>query len=201
MPTVDDKKTERTGRWKDKVYTKQITEYVDQSLRTDEKNVYQTIFDSLAEKYDLKEPNELMLLDLAVYDYIRVKRLHLLLKDESDIVNIKTRTGQVVRKAHEAGYLINAIETQFRQSMKELLLTPKSRIQKTIGQEPKDFTEALGIVMDGEFTEEDKDGERDKSRDDETEKEKTEFGDTTGESKRTDRKDENTKKDIDARTS
>lgn len=201
MPTLDNKKSEKKGRWKDKIYTKQIIAYVDQSLRTDEKNVYQTIFDSLAEKYDLKEPNELMLLDLAVYDYIRVKRLHLLLKDESDIVNIKTRTGQVVRKAHEAGYLINAIETQFRQSMKELLLTPKSRIQKTIGQEPKDFTEALGIVMDGEFTEEDKDGERDKSRDDETEKEKTESGDTTGESKRTDRKDENTKKDIDARTS
>ena len=194
MPTADGKKTERTGRWKDKIYSKQITEYVGQSLRTDEKNVYDALFNALVEKYDLKEPNELMLLDLAVYDYIRVKRLHLILKDESDIINIKTRTGQVVRKAHEAGYLINAIETQFRQSMKELLLTPRARIQKTIGQEPKDFTEALGIVMDGEFTEDDKDG--DEQGNDKVETKETESGDTTRGSERPDRKDENTKKDI-----
>lgn len=196
MPTVDGKKTERTGRWKDKVYTKQIIEYVDQSLRSDEKNVYQVLFDALVEKYDLKEPNEIMLLDLAVYDYIRIKRLHFLLKDESDIIDIKTRMGQTVRKAHEAGYLINAIETQFRQTMKELLLTPKSRIQKTIGQEPKDFTEAIGIIVDGEFSEDDKDDKRDVSRDDKVKKEETKSGDSTRGSEQPDRKNDDTKKVI-----
>ena len=131
--------TNKVGRWEDKVYTKQIIEYVKQSLRPDEKNAYDVIFNALADQFEIKDPNELMILDLAVNDYLSVKRLHLLLKDQSDIVNIKTRSGQVVRKAHEAGYLINAIEGQFRQNMKELLLTPKERIKKTIGLQPKDL--------------------------------------------------------------
>ncbi len=157
LPAVR-KKTNRVGIWKDKVYTKQILEYVEHSLRDDEKAVYKTIFDSLVAEFDIKGVNEIMLLDLAVTDYIRVKRLHLILKEESDIVTIKTRQGQNVRKVHEAGYMINAIEGQFRQNMKELLLTPRERIKKTIGEQPKDFTEALGVVIDAEFVDDGKDG-------------------------------------------
>ncbi|KKK61263.1 hypothetical protein LCGC14_3016090, partial [marine sediment metagenome] len=74
------KKTNRVGIWKDKVYTKQILEYVEHSLRDDEKVVYKTIFDSLVAEFNIKGINEIMLLDLAVTDYIRVKRLHLILK-------------------------------------------------------------------------------------------------------------------------
>ncbi len=166
------KKTNRVGIWKDKIYTKQILEYVEHSLRPDEKNVYKVFFESLAEEFNLKGTNELMLLDLAVTDYIRVKRLHLILKDESDIITIKTRQGQNVRKVHEAGYMINAIESQFRQNMKELLLTPRERIKKTIGEQPKDFTEALGVVIDADFEDENKDGDGKQSGTDDVKKEK-----------------------------
>ena len=200
MPTFNNKERseKKPSRWKEKVYSKQIIEYTNQSLRPDEKNVYDVIFNALVERYDLTEPNEIMLLDLAVNDFIRVKRLHLILKDESDIIDIKTRTGQVVRKAHEAGYLINAVETQFRQSMKELLLTPKSRIQKTIGLQPKNFTDAIGTILDGEFSDgDDKDVRRDvESRDDKTKKEETKSRDSTGGSEQPDRNDVKTKEIV-----
>ncbi len=185
LPSNPNKK----GRWKDKIYSKQIMAYVDQSLRPDEKNVYKVMFDALADRFDIKEPNELMLLDLAVNDYIRIKRLHLILKDESDIVTIKTRMGQEVRKVHEAGYLINAVESQFRQNMKELLLTPRESLKKTIGEQPKDFTDAIGRIVDGDYTEVKQDGDRKQPGTPTSKGEKTETGDTTGRSEREDRKD------------
>jgi len=161
----------------------------------DKLNVYKVLFDALSERFDINEPNEIMLLDLAVNDYIRIKRLHLTLKSESDIVTITTRMGQKVRKAHEAGYLINAIESQFRQNMKELLLTPRESLKKTIGEKPKDFTDAIGRIVEGDYTEVDNDGDV-QPRVPKTEGKKTKTGDTTGGSEHSDRKDGKTTGDI-----
>ena len=154
------KENDRTGRWKSKEYSKKIMAYVDQSLKPDEQNMYKTLFDSLADRFNIFEPNELMLLDLAINDYIRVKRLHLVLKEESDIINITTRAGQVVRKAHEAGYLINAIEGQFRQNMKELMLTPKEKTKKLVQLASKDFSSAITTIIEADVVDE-KDEEQD----------------------------------------
>ena len=173
MSNADGKDTKRVGRWKDKEYSKQIMEYVNQSLRSDEKTVYDVLFKELAEKFNIVEVNEIMLLDLAVNDYIRVKRLHHKLKDTTDIIEIKTRTGQTVPKAHEAGYLLNSVETQFRQNMKELMLTPKSRIQKTIGMEPKTFTDAIIKVVDADYSGVEEDANRKQSGTDNAKEEKT----------------------------
>lgn len=196
MKPLDLKKTNRKGIWKDKVYSNQIMAYVDQSLRPDEKSVYKLLFDTLSDRFDISEPNEIMLLDLAVNDYIRIKRLHLILKDESDIVTIKTRMGQNVRKVHEAGYLINAIEGQFRQNMKELLLTPRERLKKTIGQQPKDFTDAIGRIVEGDYTEVKKDGDREQSGTKSSEDQETKPGDTIRRSESKDRTDGKTTEDI-----
>lgn len=195
MPTFNNKDTDKKGRWKDKVYSKQIMAYVDQSLRPDEKSMYKVIFDELSRKFNITDLNELMLLDLAVNDYIRIKRMHLVLKDESDIINIKTRTGQTVRKAHEAGYLLNAIQTQFRQTFKELLLTPREALKKTIGEKPKDFTNAIEM-MEGDYEEVEDNGNRKQSGVKSSKDKETKPGDTTRGSKREDRKDGKTTEDI-----
>ena len=79
------------------------------------------------------------MLDLACYDFIRIKRVQALLMKEGDFVEFKTRSGQTITKVHEAGYLLNSIKLQFRKGMKKLLLTRKEDIKKSIGIGSKDF--------------------------------------------------------------
>ena len=71
---------------------------------------------------------------------------------EGDVVRIKLRNGQTITKAHEASYLLNAIETQFRNTMKELMLTRKENVKKQIGLGEKDFTAFLSKdIVDAEY--------------------------------------------------
>mgnify|MGYP001611527898 CR=1 FL=1 len=87
-----------------------------------------------------------MMLDVAVYDFIRIKRIQSILMKEGDVVIHKLKNGQVITKAHEAGYLLNAIETQFRNNMKELMLTRKEVTKKEIGLGGKDFANFLSAM-------------------------------------------------------
>tara|TARA_Y100000310_G_C20630176_1_gene788206 strand:+ start:66 stop:569 length:504 start_codon:yes stop_codon:yes gene_type:complete len=141
--------TKKVGRWKDKVYSKQLMEYVNQSIRADEIGVYNTFFNSIADKNNMSEPHELMMLDIACYDFIRIKRIQKIIMKEGDVTVIRTRSGQMITKSHEAGYLLNAVETQFRHNMKELLLTRKEDTKKKLGLASTDFSNWLNMKTVG----------------------------------------------------
>lgn len=151
--TEEDQK--KVGRWAEKVYSKQLVEYANQNLREDEKNIYQVIFNELVETHKFERVEELMLLDTMVYDFIRIKRIQGLLMKEGDVTKIILRSGQIITKAHEASYLLNAVETQFRNTMRELMMTPKEIVKKKIGLGTKDFASFLSEakVIDAKYDE------------------------------------------------
>lgn len=127
-------------------YDKVLVEYISQNLTEPEQRVFNMFYDSIKVKYKIRSPNELMLLDMACFDFIRMKRLEGMLGKEGDIITqkIMTRQGEIeIRKVHEAAYLLNAIRSSFRQTFKELLLTTKEQAKVAIGQKPKSFDEWL----------------------------------------------------------
>ena len=150
--TKENQSKKKTSRWKEKVYSKQLVEYANQCLRDDEKRIYHTLFNEIRESNKIETAEEFMMLDVAVYDFIRIKRIQSIIMEEGDVVHYKTRTGQTVTKAHEASYLLNAIETQFRNTMKELMLTRKEIVKKNIGLGTKDFATFLSEdVVDADY--------------------------------------------------
>ena len=144
----------RKGRWKRKEYSKEIIEYANKDIAEKEKEVYMNLYEDITEYNNLDRPEDLMMLDNALFDYLRIKRLQKILLEEGDIVSFKLKSGKVIRKAHEASFLLNAVETQFRNTMKELLLTRKEIVKKKIGMDSQDFASFLS----GEVIEVDDDG-------------------------------------------
>ena len=149
-------------RFQSKVYSQQLVEYANQNLRPDELNIYKALFNEIKDNNKIEDAEHLMMLDLVVYDFIRVKRIQKLIMKEGDVVSIKLRSGQTISKAHEASYLLNAIETQIRGNMKELMLTRKEVIKKQIGLGQKDFASLLAEnTIDADYrVEGDKDGNK-----------------------------------------
>lgn len=144
--------TKKPERWREKIYSKQLIEYANQNLREDEKGIYNSLFNSMKDNHKLEKPEELMMLDNAVYDFIRIKRIQGILMKEGDVIKMKLRNGQTITKANEASYLLNAIEVQFRNTMKELMMTRKEVVKKQIGLGEKDFASFLSEdIVDAEF--------------------------------------------------
>lgn len=123
-------------------YDAMLVEFVNQNLKEHEIPVYRAIHDSIKDKYKITEVNELILLDMVCYDFIRIKRLQKMITDEGDIYTVTTPTFSF-KKVHEASYLLNAIESQIRNTMKELLITRKEQAKVAIGKNPKSFDEWL----------------------------------------------------------
>jgi len=130
-------------KWMNRVYNKDMILYSNQDMSTSEQNIYQSLFDEITIKNKLEKAEDLMMLDNALFDYLRIKRLQRMILKEGDFIVYKLRSGRVVKKAHEASYLLTAIETQFRNTMKELLLTRKEVVKKKIGMDSKDFASFL----------------------------------------------------------
>tara|TARA_Y100000310_G_C20537062_1_gene741367 strand:+ start:61 stop:543 length:483 start_codon:yes stop_codon:yes gene_type:complete len=149
---MTEQETKKKGRWKPKVYSRQLMEYANQSLRDDEKNLYKTLFDEIKTSNGIEKVEHLMMLDTTIYDFIRIKRIHNIIMREGDVVRLKLRGGQVITKAHEASYLLNAVQTQFRNNMKELMLTKKEIVKKNIGLGVKDFASFMSeTAVDADF--------------------------------------------------
>jgi len=121
--------------------------------------VYRTFFDALVDKFDLTDPNDLMMLDTACYDFLRMKRLQGLIMKQGDTVVVTSRSGMKYTKTNEASYLLNAVESQFRQTMKELQLTRKEQASKKLGLDAKDFSSFMSEATELEATEVIKDGD------------------------------------------
>lgn len=154
--------TERKGRWKDKVYSKQLMAYTEQALGDDEKNVYTAFFDELVDTHKITSASDIMMLDLVVFDFIRIKRLQKVIKEEGDVVHFTLKNGKTLTKANEASYLMNSIETQLRNNMRELMMTRKEVTKKQLGMEAKDFASwaSEAIVVDAEVQSESRSTEK-----------------------------------------
>ena len=137
MGDVSTADNEKLGRNKRK-YSVQLREYANKALNDDELKIYQLLFEEIRERNNIVNSEDIMMLDLAVFDFIRAKRLHNHIRKTGDMIEFKTDRGTFV-KANEASYLLNAIESQFRQNMKELLLTRKEGIKKMLLTGDKDF--------------------------------------------------------------
>lgn len=145
------KETNKKGRWADKQYSKQLIEYTNQTLREDEKRVYDEFFNALVEKYKLDRPNDLMLVDTLCFDFIRIKRIQMRIAQDGDFQTFVTRSGTKITKASDASYLLNAVESQFRQTMKELMLTRKEETKKQLGLGGKDFSTFISEIVDADY--------------------------------------------------
>jgi len=134
-------------RWKAKIYNNVLVKYANKDIIGDEAVIYQQLFDEITQSNKLDKAEHLMLLDNALFDYLRIKRLQKLILEEGDVVSFKLKSGRVIKKAHEASYLLNAIETQFRNTMKELLLTKREVVKKNIGLGAQDFASFLSAEV------------------------------------------------------
>lgn len=126
------------------LYPRQLEEYVEQALDPDEVNVYKTLQKSIVENEGFKTPQELMLLDVALHDFIRIKRLQSFVMQEREIQteDICDKDGNVVKtrlNVNPASKLLNSIETQFRMNMKEAGLTRKEELKSKLLSTNSDF--------------------------------------------------------------
>lgn len=141
----------RVRRWRPKEYRNELIEYTNQALSPTDKKLYDFLFESLKEQNELKEPHELMLLDMAVHEFLRVKRLHRLIGMVGDTVVVRSAAGNEYVKVTEPSYLINAVQSQFRSTMRELLLTRKESLKTKLGAKATDFSSFFGGTADASF--------------------------------------------------
>ena len=68
-----------TTNKKVKKHSDKLIEYINHALTDPERGVSRTFFDSLRERNNITEPEELMMLDIVVHDFIRIKILQILI--------------------------------------------------------------------------------------------------------------------------
>jgi len=132
-----------------KRYSLQLKEYVEHTLSEQERNVYQAFFQELAESHNMTDAAELMMLDVAVHDFIRIKRLQSIVQADGETFMQTSYSGndnqnqQTKKSVSEASHLLNSIETQFRQNMDKLSLTRKQIQKKKLNVDSQDFASFL----------------------------------------------------------
>jgi hypothetical protein len=135
------------------VYSKQIMEYANASLTEPEQCVYKEITDAILKTNDLDKPQDLLLLDIATFDYIRIKRLHEKLMKGSEIDTTVMPNGNKYDKVKEASYLLNAVQTSFRNSLKELGISGKERLKQKLGLGVQDFASFMSEPIEATLIE------------------------------------------------
>lgn len=146
---------------KERVYSKELMETVNKTdLKEEEKNAYNLMFNKIIEDTGLYKPADLMMLDVLCFDYIRIRRIQKMIATGGDTFKVTTKYGSY-DKVREVSYLLNAINSSFRTSMKELMLSRKERTKKEIGKDSKDFANwladnAIEVEVSDSGTSEDK---------------------------------------------
>ena len=126
-----------------KAYSIDLLREMDVNYSGKEKQLKDAFFIELKERYKITSPAHIMLLDTACHDFIRIKRLQKVLIKHGDVGIVTSRMGNDYVKANEASYLLNAVETQFRSNLRELLMTKKEEIKTVLSIDRKDFSSWL----------------------------------------------------------
>jgi len=134
-----------------KVYSKELVNFVNSAVSAEDLDIYKELYKSVAEANNLSKPQDLMMLDMAIFDYLRIKKVQKVLMEEGITISVMSRSGVSFTKTHEANYLLNSIETQFRNLMKEIGITGKEQYKQKMGAETKDFSTFLSAnIIDAE---------------------------------------------------
>ena len=148
MTQPKNKKKGAPKRWQKKEYSLDLLDKVNVPVKEGEKPLYKALITDLIKNNSLVAAQDIMLVHNSVFNFLRIRRIQQIIIDEGDIIDIFTKSGQKIRKAHEASYLLNSVETQLRQDLKELMLTRKEKTKKIIGKEAKDITQYMEIEAD-----------------------------------------------------
>jgi hypothetical protein len=120
-------------------YPAHMKQYVEITLNDDERKIYESFYKEIKDKNQLEDLEDLMLLDIAVHDFIRLKRLHQVIREEGEIVTIVTKNGSYTKVADHSN-LANAIEVNIRNSLKELGMSRKDKVKRIVKDAKKDFS-------------------------------------------------------------
>lgn len=142
MEKQENKNIKKIGKWAPKAYSTELLNKINDSIYSGEQESYKSLLDVLKEEYNLDNPRDLLLLDLVVKDFLRIQRIHKMLKDEGDFMTITSKKGNTYTKANEAGSLLNSVEIQLRSNLKELGLTKREH----------DRTKIEGMGKVGDFS-------------------------------------------------
>lgn len=142
-----------------KKYAKELIEFVNNVISEDERGLYKELVKSIVEENCLDKPQDLLLLDTAVYDFLRLKRVQRVLLEEGDVTVNVSKSGNRYVSVNKAGYLLNAIESQLRQTLRELGLSRKERMRQELGVDKKDFASFMSEPVEAEVV---KEGKNDK---------------------------------------
>lgn len=147
-------KPKRTkGQFKTRVYSQQILKMVKEGLSLEEQELFSMLFEGIQQSHKLHMTEDLMLLDLAVMDYVRIKRLEKMMERVGETYELTLRSGQTVTKVHEVAYLANALKQQVRATLRDLQLTRKEKTKKQLGLGQQDFANFMSEdVIDVEST-------------------------------------------------
>ena len=139
-----------------KEYSKELIEFVNNKVMSEgEKKVYDEISRVIIEENKLSKPQDLLMLDIAIYDYLRIKRIQGFIYTDGDRTRVTLPNGVSFTKINEASYLLNAVEVQFRNMMKDIGLARSDRIKKKLTQESQDFASFMSSpIVDAEIIEE-----------------------------------------------
>jgi hypothetical protein len=124
-------------------YSKQLTEYTNHTLSDDEKNLFKVFIDELKKEHNIDKLSDAMLLDTTMNDFIRIKRLQKVIQDHGDTYMWENRQGTQTVRVNEASKLILQLENQFRNNMKELLMTKRSSIVQQLKTGDKSFSDFI----------------------------------------------------------
>lgn len=127
------------GRFKTRAYSDHLLAFVKNNLSVEEQELFQALFSDIKGKHKLHLTEDLMLLDLAVMDYVRIKRLEKMMQVLGETYELTLRSGQTVTKVQEVAYLANALKQQLRTTLRELQLTRKEKTKRELGMDAKDF--------------------------------------------------------------
>ena len=128
-------------------------------LNVKERSLFVNLFEHLSRFHEVSDPAGLILLHLTVYDLIRAKRVQDCLEEDGMFYSLTYRDGTKVKKVHEANFLLNSLQTQIRNSFKEMLMTKRERVKAEVGLSGSDFAEWLKtpvITLEDETTKNEK---------------------------------------------
>ena len=123
------------------------------SIPEHEQRVIESFFSSLQQSGSLFKPEEMVLLDTACHDLLRIKQLQQLVNEHGPIVKKewmdKNGTKFSSLAANPAVEMLHRAETQFRSNLRELMLTKKEarRAQMKTSGDP------LALLIDAEVVE------------------------------------------------
>lgn len=131
-------------------YEKQLIEYVNRNISPEEQGVYKAIAQALIEDNKLDKAQDLLMLDIMIFDFLRIKRVQNLIREHGDANIITGKKGTQYVKVNDANHLLNSITTQFRNYMKDMGLSRGERIKTKLGIETQDFASFMSEAIEVE---------------------------------------------------